>query len=403
MKNKTHSYSIGIRTTSGFCVVVLLMVALSVVGLSHTSQVNSQMKNIVEKNNAKIALAQVMQRALHERALSMHAIAVLEDPFAKDEEYMRFNRLGSQYFSARESLEKLITTREERDILSTIKVLTRQTQPDVQSVIEIGLGLRKSSIPIFDKIRKHAIPKQRLIAEQVKRLVALQEIQATSALLKAQSSYKRVRNLMVLLGSLAVAIGLFVSIYVIRRVTSQAKQLEYRALHDELTGLPNRVLFYDRLKKAIFSSQREVKSFSIILIDLNRFKPVNDLYGHNVGDLLLREVARRLKDSVRKADTVARLGGDEYMILFESLPLESALILVEKIARVFSEPFLLAGKALDVGASMGIACYPEHGQDCLTLINHADAAMYEAKRKGQTYICYHHDMVVDEQKRKNSK
>lgn len=386
MKIKIHRHQIGLPISAGFLIMVLLMVALTFVGLNHIAQVNSRMKHVVENNNVKIALAQAMQNTLQERALSMHAIAVFKDEFLKDEEYMYFNQQGSNYYSARKSLEKITTTPEELTILLNIRELTQQTQPVVQEVIE--QGLRGQDSTVFNKIRKLAIPKQRLISEQVNKLISLQKKQATTALNDAQSSYRNTRNLMLLLGSLATILGLVITFFVLRHVTSQARQLEYQAVHDELTGLPNRVLFYDRLKEAIIRGQRQVASFSIILIDLDRFKPVNDSLGHNVGDLLLQEVARRLKNNVRKIDTVARIGGDEYIVLFDSLPLDKIIPLVEKLSAEIAKPFLLTGKDIYVGASMGVASYPEHGQDCMTLVKRADAAMYESKRKDVPYICY---------------
>jgi len=386
MKIKMNTHKIGLPIGTGFLIMVLLMVALTLVGLSYIAQVNSRMKHIVENNNVKIALAQIMQNALLERALSMHAIAVYKDEFLKDEEYMYFNHQGSNYYSARKSLEELTTSSEELAILFNIRTLTQQTQPEVQEVIELGLG--RYDPTVFETIRKQTIPKQRLIIEQVNKLVSLQKEQATTALKGAQSSYDNARNLMVLLGSLATLLGLVITFFVLRHVTRQARQLEHQALHDELTGLPNRVLFYDRLKNAIKRGQRQVASFSIILLDLDRFKLVNDTLGHHVGDQLLQEVARRLKSNVRELDTVARLGGDEYMILFESLSIDKVIQLVDKLSLIIAEPFLLAGEKIDVGASMGIASYPEHGQDCMTFIKRADAAMYEAKRNGTAYMYY---------------
>ena len=383
----SHSYQIAARICAGFLLVVLLMVALTFVGLDHITQVKSQMKHIVESNTVKIELAQVMQNALQERALSMHSIAVLEDAFLKDDEFMRFNELGVSYYNARKKLEELSTTPEELMILANIRELTRQTQPKVSAVVELGLQNNNHQL-ILDKIRKEAIPKQRLIAVQVSKLVSLQREQANEVLNNAQLAYKNARDLMLLLGGLAVLLGVFIGVFVIRRVMKQANLLEHQALHDELTGLANRSLFQDRLKKAILRGQRQGSPFSIILIDLNRFKQVNDSLGHQVGDLLLQEVARRLKSHVRKMDTVARLGGDEYVIILESLPPDSVIQLAEKLVVVIKQPFLLAGQEIDVGVSMGIASYPLHGQDCMTLINRADAAMYEAKRKGIPFICY---------------
>lgn len=390
MKIQTRSHSISLRIGIGFFIVVLLMSALAFVGLKYMTHVNAQIKNIVENNNVKIELAQIMQYALHERALSMHSIAVLTDAFLQDDEFMRFNILGVSYASARNNLERLVLTDKEKAILSEIQILTQDTQPYVQEVIELGLD--NNNPVIFDKIRELAIPKQRLIAEQVKKLVALQQEQAKIALQYGQTSYENARNLMLLLGGLASVLAVLIAMLVIRLVTKQAHQLEHQALHDELTGLPNRLLFQDRLKSSILRGQRQAMFFSVILMDLNRFKAVNDSYGHNVGDLLLGEFARRLKSSVRKMDTVARLGGDEFVIILESLDHDGAIQLADKLVKTIVEPFLLSGHELDVGVSMGIALYPEHGQDCTTLVNRADIAMYEAKRKKVPYVCYYNEI-----------
>lgn len=387
MKTKTYSQSISLRISVGFLIVVLLMVTMTFVGLKHMAQINSQMKNIVENNNVKTELAQIMQNALHERALSMHSVAVLNDEFLQDDEFMHFNIMGTQYLNARKKLEGLVLTNNEKAILAKIRILTQDTQPYVQDVIQLGLDATSNTI-IFDKIREWAIPKQRLIIEQVKKLVALQKEQAITALNHEQSSYKYVRNLMLVLGGLATLLGTLIAIFVIRYVTKQADQLEHHALHDDLTGLDNRLLFEERLKNSIMRGQRQAMSFSTILIDLDRFKVVNDSLGHNVGDLLLQEVARRLKYNARKMDTVARLGGDEFVIILEDLNHDEVIQFAEKLVSAFSEPFLLAGHDINVGISMGISSYPAHGHDCVTLINRADIAMYEAKRSNIPYICY---------------
>lgn len=366
--------------------MVLLMVALSIIGLKHTAQVNSLMKHIVEENNIKIEMAQIMQNALQERAVSMHSIAVLQDIFLKDDEFMYFNKVGGEYYQARKKLESLAVTNEEKGILEKIRHLTKITQPDVQNAVE--LGLRNSTPAIVEKIRQTIIPKQRLIAEEVKKLVILQNIQATQALNAAQFSYINVRNLMLFLGVFAALLGLVIAFIVIRHVTKQATQLEHQALHDELTGLPNRGLFQDRLKRSVFRGQREGIPFTVMLLDLDKFKIINDSFGHNIGDLLLQEVARRLNSVVRNMDTVARLGGDEFVIILESLPYDRVIRMADKIIAEIKKPFLLNGQELHVGISIGISSYPEHGQDCTTLINRADLAMYDAKRNNQVYKYY---------------
>jgi len=390
MKTQTSTHGIRSRIHFGFFIVALLMVALTFVGLKHMAQVNTQIKNIVENNNVKIELGHVMKNTLHERALSMHSVAVLRDEFLQDEEFMHFNRLGAKYVQARQKLESLSLTDNEEMILDKIKTLTKETQPYVQEVIQ--LGLESNDDAIFDKIRDLAIPNQRLIAEQLQTLVDLQQDQAKIALEEEESSYQNARTLMLLLGGLATILAILIAYFVSRHVTKQANLLEHKALHDELTGLANRLLFHDRLQTSIMRGQRQAMFFSTILLDLDGFKMINDTLGHNIGDLVLKEVARRLKNNVRKTDTVARLGGDEFVIIFESLERDRVIQFADKIERAIAEPFLLGGKKIDVGVSMGIASYPENGQDCETLVNRADIAMYAAKRNNVPYICYTDDI-----------
>ena len=157
-------------------------------------------------------------------------------------------------------------------------------------------------------------------------------------------------------------------------------RLEHQALHDTLTDLPNRVLLFDRLEQAIAIAPRERAKVALMLMDLDRFKEVNDAYGHQYGDLLLKAVAIRLKQQVRSSDTVARLGGDEFAIVLPSVgDASTAAAVAQKILKAMEAPFIIDDKTLDVGASIGIAICPTHGNDAATLLRRADIAMYRAK------------------------
>ncbi len=163
--------------------------------------------------------------------------------------------------------------------------------------------------------------------------------------------------------------------------------LQHLALHDKLTGLPNRELFQDRLEHALALARRDRKSVALFYLDLDRFKQVNDTYGHAVGDLLLQEVAARLKLCVRESDTIGRIGGDEFLVLLNGVDVPAcALKIAEKIRLALSQVFDLSGRALLVSPSIGVALYPEHGDDYKALIQHADEAMYVAKKAGGN--CY---------------
>jgi len=157
-------------------------------------------------------------------------------------------------------------------------------------------------------------------------------------------------------------------------------RLRYGAQYDPLTNLPNRQLLSDRIRTTLARARRQQTSFALLFIDLNGFKRVNDSLGHAAGDQLLQLVARRLSQSVRESDTAARLGGDEFVILVERInERHSAQDVADKLRTAFEEPFLLEGTKLVMTPSIGVAVFPFDGEDELTLLRHADNAMYVAK------------------------
>jgi diguanylate cyclase (GGDEF)-like protein len=168
------------------------------------------------------------------------------------------------------------------------------------------------------------------------------------------------------------------------------KQLRHLATHDVLTGLPNRVLMEDRIGQCIALADRQNQTFAVIVLDLDRFKVVNDSFGHRVGDELLSEVAQRLKSVVREIDTVARLGGDEFVLIITQSPeRDAAQAVARRIIEVMQAPARLAGIEIHTSASVGIAFYPQDASNMEALLAHADAAMYYAKQQGRNnFQCF---------------
>lgn len=164
--------------------------------------------------------------------------------------------------------------------------------------------------------------------------------------------------------------------------TQMIERLHHLALFDQLTQLPNRQLFEDRLHLALARAKRSQEQFALMFLDLDKFKEVNDVFGHSVGDVLLEKVARRLELCVRESDTVARFGGDEFVVLLEKIDsLEHANLVAENIRNSLRQPFELAGQLVKMQPSIGIANYPLHGRDEKSLLRYADDAMYKSKRE----------------------
>lgn len=172
---------------------------------------------------------------------------------------------------------------------------------------------------------------------------------------------------------------------------AEESALLYQALHDTLTDLPNRVLLQERVERALVSSHRQRSALGLMFMDLDRFKEVNDTLGHHAGDMLLQEVSKRLLQTLRESDTVARLGGDEFGILLPLTDEPGAALTARRILDHMRQPFSIEDHRIDIGGSIGIALYPDHGHDVATLMRRADVAMYAAKRTGSGYTVYSAD------------
>jgi diguanylate cyclase (GGDEF)-like protein len=193
-----------------------------------------------------------------------------------------------------------------------------------------------------------------------------------------------------------VLTGSVVAFHDVSAARAQSLEMSRLAQHDSLTGLPNRVLFNDRLKQAISLAMRQDKQLAVMFVDLDQFKKINDSLGHAVGDKLLQSVAGRLVECVRRTDTVSRLGGDEFVVLLSQVEHEEDVaVSARKILRTLAAPHPVDNKNLDISVSIGVSTYPSDGPDAENLMDKADTAMYEAKKQGRNnYQFFRRDMQV---------
>lgn len=174
------------------------------------------------------------------------------------------------------------------------------------------------------------------------------------------------------------------------------EHLRHMAQYDALTKLPNRALFNDRLLQSFSSAKRTHEHFGLMFIDLDKFKPINDNFGHAVGDSLLKEASQRMQSCVRESDTVARVGGDEFVVLLASLNNDQdATDVAEKVRHALNLPFQIAGHTLNISSSIGVAIYPAHGDNEKDLVKNADLAMYFAKENGRNNVTVYHAGLKD--------
>ena len=383
-----NSFGLGLKI--GFGTTLLLLCTLMAVGLFSVEQIDKHLASIVQHSVVKANLANTMQAALRERAISMHSIAVMDDAFEKDEEFLHFTSLGFQFLKANQALKQHPLNAAEKRVLDNLNRITALTQPLVTAINEKALVAESAleRIEVSRLIYKDAISNQRKVAFELNQLVKLQEDAIRDGTQRAHEAYKDARQLLWGIGVVGAGLGFLVAFLAVMNATQQAKSLQRQAMYDDLTRLPNRVLFQDRLEQAITVSRRENQPFSLLALDLNRFKEVNDTFGHQFGDLLLKQVAARLSVTGRESDTIARMGGDEFSFLLPATDMAGSEVFAKKIMAALEPSFDLNGKSIDIGVSIGIAVFPTHGVDYETLVRHADAAMYVAKRTRSGFEMY---------------
>jgi len=275
---------------------------------------------------------------------------------------------------------------------SLAKAVLREHSAYVAASAQLFLSVdRHDPVAVTNAIDTRTVdPVFGVMEDQVYSAAALHESEALSAAASVREIGRFV--LLVDLATLLAAIGLVAGGAVVvtryqRDLHSESEHNRYQALHDPLTDLPNRTLFQDRTGVALRTAARSGATVAVLLLDLNRFKEVNDTLGHQYGDHLLLQVADRLRGSLRDSDSVARLGGDEFAILLPISGWEEALAATQRVGAALHDPFSMYDIALDVDASIGIAL-AEPGDDVETLLRHADVAMYEAKTAHRPFARY---------------
>ena len=381
-----------LTTGTAFVALIALIFGLALNSLLQLQALGTQMHMVVEHHNRKIDLITQTQVAAHIRADSLFRMALTNDPFERDAHFMEYNRAGFLVGSGRKALQQMgFTPDEQRSFDEQTRLVN-----NIQSVQERVVDLLKAehNADAYRVLTLEAIPIQDAFNRQLAEMRELYQQANLTAQRQAQQTYRRTLMLTLAFGIAAIVLALLIAWRTLRQIGMKSRQireqmqelersraaLREEATHDSLTGLANRRLFYDRLQQSIRHAQRYGGKFGILYVDLDRFKLINDQYGHHVGDAVLTEVAKCLTACIRESDSVARLGGDEFAVLLEGVqgredPLAAAL----KIEQALNAKTDFYGLDVEIAASIGQVLYPDDGTDEDTLMRAADAAMYRVK------------------------
>lgn len=384
----------------GFSLLLILMVTLMVASTSEMLSMRNQLDRVVNQKLVKSQLAQTMFDASRERALLLMMLQYEDDPFERDELQMRFQRYAESFMLARDKLYGMELSEQERNVLRESITYASIGADAMNSILSIAMERTELSpeqrLEASQIMQERVLPARSRVGELMMEVGWIAREEGEQMVREAEQGYSKIWNLMWILGGaiLLISVGIFHVVY--RRIMNSSKELhgmyselDHVASHDDLTGLYNRRTFETNLSDEIERAKRYQDMLAILYLDLDGFKAVNDLHGHNSGDQVLQWVSKHFLKQVRDHDKVARLGGDEFAILLSNIHSErSAEDVAQRILKGLSTPLALgSGEAVKIGVSVGIAFYPRHGERCERLIQKADHAMYAAKRRGKHAIC----------------
>lgn len=383
----------------GFSLVLVFMLLLAGLGLSHMATLKARMVKLVSESNVKAESVFQMRSVSRERFASLGQMVVLQDPFERDDEYMRFQAQASAFIVARERLLGLDMSAEEQAIWARARQLIQRDEELHAQVIEHAMAGRRDAA--MGVLLRDVRPLENTLLEAFNEMVEQYRRSNQQALRASEADYRQAAAYMVGLAGLALAMGLAIAWVVVLRsrqaeseLTQQsraaieaAEKLSWAASHDSLTGLANRRETQRRLDALVQAAQNHGAQHVLLYVDLDKFKVVNDSCGHVAGDELLRQLAGIFTRHVRTGDLVARLGGDEFLVGLANCEVEMARQIAEAIRdAVANYRFVWEGQAFQVGASVGLVPLAPT-MDAAAALRAADTACYQAKARGRNQVC----------------
>ncbi|MBW8363669.1 MAG: EAL domain-containing protein [Rhizobium sp.] len=366
---------------AGFIVQLLLILFVTTIGLQQLRLTANNLGTVVDVHMRKLSLTKTMMTAARERTLCMFRLSMSHDPFERDQLFVQFNKHGAEFAHARMALLSMPLSPREHELIDLQGRLTSIARPMQNRVVDALSN--DSGKKAEERVLSSAIPAQNNVLSVLSLLDTETQKLALEASRKAHQAHEVARFWMYLLSGIALLLGIFVATAVMYYTKRASRERHHLATHDALTGLPNRMLFMDRLEQSLVRAQRRNTLVGVMFIDLDRFKRVNDTLGHASGDALICEVAQRLRSATRAEDVVARLGGDEFGVVIDAARISHVLQVVEKILGVVSEPYRIAERELFSSCSIGVSVYPNDGSDGTSLLKHADTAAFTAKNGGR--------------------
>jgi diguanylate cyclase (GGDEF)-like protein len=372
------NYEIKPYVTFGYALFVVALLGLGLFGWYHVQANVQQVYGTVEETNTKIRLARTMQTAILKRVVILHNAYVTNDPFIRDELRLRFIQLAGDYRKARKKLIALGLSDEEKHQDDKLRAAIKQSQ----ALTEIAMNLVIDEAPpeVFLPAAARAETVQNKLIALLDELVELERQRQQIELDKSNRDFELFQTILFTSSLLVLLISTLIAINLGRVIIRRSRLAMELANKDNLTGLLNRLSFTHSLNLAIDEAKQEHLSHSLLFMDLDKFKPINDTCGHAAGDRLLKEIACKWGIRIRNDDQLARMGGDEFTLLLKRTSPEQARKIAQQLVAITEEIiFEHQGKTFPIGVSIGIAEINQETQSASAILEQADQACYAAK------------------------
>ncbi|WP_415905364.1 diguanylate cyclase domain-containing protein [Neptuniibacter sp. QD48_55] len=377
----------------GFSAIFLAFIYTSVFSYQQYASLRAELTTASSNNDIQLRTAMAMRAAVRERAILLWQMTLLETPEERKQLFNTFYSQGSEYHKSRLTLLNTDLDHPEQIIITKLDKEAANRAPELRTFSEL---LNNNRVQDFRSELGKVLKDKTTIAGLLDRFISLQ--QAQNEEIWQDSSHKMevllskliVRMVLIILG------GFLFAVYVMATTSKQNKlirianqELRHLACHDNLTGLPNRRFLLHQLDIVLAAAKRKQHKVAIIFIDLDDFKPINDTYGHDIGDQCLQDISNRISKVIRGSDMLGRLGGDEFLLILSEIESSTqAIAVIQKILTIINEDIPIESSTANLSASIGLYIYALEDINAEEAITLADKAMYQAKKMGknQFYI-----------------